>query len=553
MKKLRYITVCFAALALSSGAAFAQNYIGGGALTGYEFGVYDMLNLSQHNTALTTARASAMGGAFTSLGADLSSMSINPAGIAMYRGGAWGFTPAMNFSDTKSSLTSTEARSNRFAFNNIGIVSEVYRSSRNLTNVNIGFSYNKLADFNNRSYVRPGAGKYSIADIFAYQLNGLYGVMGGYTEDLGVQLGWLKGDPFYNNNIALSEWGAVMGYETGLSAAMNPGNSNQDLYRRDGIASGASVMPGMEIENRGSVGEYNFSLGMNFDSKLYLGFGISIQDIYLLRKIYYDEYYENNNSGSIKSMQYDQTVKMSGAGVNFKVGLTYRPFPALRIGLALHTPTFTNITHEYNAGMRAEPMLSGGAKTSRTPLNVYDYSYNSPTRLLAGISYTLGNFGVLAVDYERTWYNGMRLTSGGFDDREYYKAQIQTELLPGNSIKVGLEVKPVPVMAVRAGYSYYSSPVETENYFYSKPIMAQTNNLSAGVGFRIGPNANLDIAYVYSNNKYADFDLFYYHGKYRDESGSIVNTNEAVTTADSPVNDLVLHRHTAIVSLGFMF
>ena len=32
-----------------------------------------------------TARAMALGGAFTSLGADMSAMSINPAGLGMYR------------------------------------------------------------------------------------------------------------------------------------------------------------------------------------------------------------------------------------------------------------------------------------------------------------------------------------------------------------------------------------------------------------------------------------------------------------------------------------
>ena len=41
----------------------------------------DMAELSQTQFNFGTARAMAMAGAFTSLGADLSSMSINPAGL----------------------------------------------------------------------------------------------------------------------------------------------------------------------------------------------------------------------------------------------------------------------------------------------------------------------------------------------------------------------------------------------------------------------------------------------------------------------------------------
>ena len=45
----------------------------------------DLFELSQTTFSLGTARSMAMAGAFTSLGADLTSMAINPAGLGMYR------------------------------------------------------------------------------------------------------------------------------------------------------------------------------------------------------------------------------------------------------------------------------------------------------------------------------------------------------------------------------------------------------------------------------------------------------------------------------------
>lgn len=553
MRKYILSTVCFAALMLSGGIAKAQdNYLGGATLSGYEFGIFDMLTLSQHNTALTTARATAMGGAFTSLGGDLSSMSINPAGIAMYRGGAWGFSPAMNFSNTGSNIGFGSSARNRFSINNIGMVMNTYRGSGSLTNVNFGFSYNKLADFNNTISLQPGAGPHSLADIFTAQLNGLTAIMNGNLVGGRRTLYDLNNNPHHNESIGLNEWGALLAFQSGIIAPRDPGDMNQ-LYYVDGIAGNALVLPTMVVDTRGSVGEYNFTLGMNFSNKLYVGAGVTVQDIYMRRKILYDESYLDNNSGSLRSMWYDQYIKMSGTGINFKVGVTYRPVMGLRIGLAVHTPTWTSLTHEYNATMRAESLLSTGTSTSNTPLNTYSYNYNSPTRLLAGISYTLGDFAAIALDYERVWYNGIRLTSENHWVREDFRAQATETFKPGNNVKVGFEFKPTDMVALRAGYSYYSAPVDS-GYFYTQPITSRTHNISAGVGFRLGAVTSLDLAYVYSNNKYSDFDIFYYHGDFRNDVGTIVNTgNNPITTQDSPIDDLILHRHTAVLSLSFAF
>ncbi|MGL6022129.1 MAG: hypothetical protein ACRC0A_03375, partial [Chitinophagaceae bacterium] len=53
----------------------------------------DALTFSQTSEGYATARAIAMGGALASLGADLSSLSYNPAGLAMYRNNEFVFVP----------------------------------------------------------------------------------------------------------------------------------------------------------------------------------------------------------------------------------------------------------------------------------------------------------------------------------------------------------------------------------------------------------------------------------------------------------------------------
>lgn len=562
MKHNKHIATLLAAVLLAGGTMAAQGgqqdprYLGGVVATAYGFGPYDMLTLSQHNTSLTTARASAMGGAFTSLGADLASMSVNPAGIAMYRSSTFGITPALNFSNSGNSYSDNSMDRSRFSFNNIGAVIDTYVSSRGLTNVNFGFSYNKLADFNNSYEASMGSGPYSIADIFAQQLSGmgnyLYG--GSYT---GKELGWLR-DPFYNENIYLDEWGAALGYQTGIVSPVSPNDATQTLYTRKGIDSRASIIPRMEVENRGSVGEYNFTVGMNFGNKFYLGLGLTAQSIYLSRNVYYSEEYANNIGDSptdnLKNLYYTQNVVMSGAGFNFKIGAIYRPIPGLRIGVAVHTPTWTSLDHEYSANMKAYYLQSSGSKTGQTLLNTYGVDYTSPARLMAGVSYAWGNYAVFAVDYERVWYNGMRYNSDDHYANEDYKAYIKNNFSATDNLKVGLEVKPVQTIALRAGYSFHTSPVDLA-YRDPQPVISETHNISAGVGFRIGVRTSLDFAYVYSSNKYSVSDTFFYEGMYLDANGNNLHTDDTgfITTGNSPLNDLKINRHTAIMSLSFLF
>ena len=115
-----------------------------------------------------TARSAAMAGAMTSLGADASSMSINPAGLGMYRTNEVTITPMLSFSRSTTNANGFEGNgTNRFAIGNFGMVAKLRESSTGVTAVNMGFAYNRTADFNYRySFSNAGAvGNASIADV----------------------------------------------------------------------------------------------------------------------------------------------------------------------------------------------------------------------------------------------------------------------------------------------------------------------------------------------------------------------------------------------------
>ena len=119
--------IILAAVASASAAAAQNNQSGGLIMDKDLLMPSDFFELSQTQFNFGTARAMAMAGAFTSLGADLSSMSINPAGLGMYRHNDISFTPMMSFvrSDTNADPYGRNHR-NRFAMANVGGVANLY-------------------------------------------------------------------------------------------------------------------------------------------------------------------------------------------------------------------------------------------------------------------------------------------------------------------------------------------------------------------------------------------------------------------------------------------
>lgn len=136
---------------------------GGTTLNNDIVGFTDLYTLSFTAHNYGTARSMGMGNAFTALGADMVSASLNPAGIGMYVDSDVSFSLMMQF--TKSPTTNSDPYYNnvprsqqefsdhteRFGMSSAGGVFTAYRGTGALTNFNIGFVYNRIADFNQNS------------------------------------------------------------------------------------------------------------------------------------------------------------------------------------------------------------------------------------------------------------------------------------------------------------------------------------------------------------------------------------------------------------------
>ena len=523
----------------------------------------DLQNLSFTSHNYGTARSMGMGNAFTALGADLTSASLNPAGIGMYVESDFSFSPMMQFSKTKTEggepfyvgvpkrQQEFKDHSERFGMSSIGGVFSVYRGTGALTNLNLGVVYNRIADFNyntmSASIGNPATN--SMANLFCTLSN----IDGLQTNADGTMP--FGNDPYY--------WGATLAYKNGLT------NKDELGWYIDRIAEYAEIDQYSATEVRGSLGEYDFTMGMNFADIVYVGATLGIQSLNYKRSVFYGENYfypdQIYPSGEdmpyqLEYMNYEQRTRLSGTGINFKLGVTVRPVKWWRVGIAYHTPTFMNTSLQYGADMWSATYSAGnnpdGYNLDRDGYTYFNvgtpvwedagensWSYTSPSRLLLGTAFTLGGRVILSADYERSWYQSVKLKDSpiyGLDYTDITKMVFQGS----NTVRVGAEAYLLPFLAVRAGYIYSGNTLrkDYEGIIAGHTIPTRQEYITAGLGLKFSRTVYLDLAYQYGTTKYTAHQTFYYT-----DYDNLNNNIESIVFNDK------VSRHIAVVTLGFRF
>ncbi|MBE6212368.1 MAG: hypothetical protein E7129_04430 [Rikenellaceae bacterium] len=512
-----------------------------------------ILSLSQRDVA-GTARSMGMGGAFTSLGADMASLGYNPAGFGMYQRNeisvslGLGITRAKNY----NAYNYGDNTSVRCAINNVGASFKVYESSGALTAINFAFGYNKTADYNyDISYDGPATIS-SLADAFADIANANGLVLnannkitdrnGNYDYDM---------DPYY--------WSTVMGYKGGL---INLGSNG---WYPDEIAPGAQMSQYTNLSSRGSAGEFSFAFGFNISNIVYLGASLDVQSISRKQSIYYSEYIDYAEGAQpdataypyqLQQFELGQSVSVNGSGVGAKFGVVVRPIKALRIGFAVHTPTYYSLAYRYSASLSSVARNAGGVPDAQGNVNDYLYAdedtpvlqdggeyrwtYTTPTRLLVGVSYAIGQYAVLSVDYQYDAYRALKLNYSPADTG-YTNDTFRHNLRGTHAVRAGVEAKPLPWLALRVGGGYRSKVLNESYDFvaFSEPVADTSWYASAGVGFRLSDVTSIDVAYQYRNTRYSDYYSYY--------------TRLGDTPNASPLYGLDLINHNIALTFAFRF
>ncbi len=511
-----------------------------------------------------TARFMSMGGAFTALGGDLSTLSQNPAGIGVYRSNEIGVTLDINAQRTETPLTSydfaNKASQTKAACNNFGFIGTT-RMNGALKTLNWGVTYNKAASFD-RVYngyvptVSTSLSNYIAA--FSY----------GIPEDQLYTDNWDAFNPYQDTN---SDWLSILAYDTYMinatGYAPEGGNTYSGLFKSN--TRGDALF---NVRERGSIDEYNLSVGGNVENVVYWGLSVGITDLDYQRSVYYSESLGNalvpDDNGYLGDGNYefglDNVKTISGSGWNIKAGLIFRPINEFRIGLAVHTPTWYKMSQTYDAvndftytptdgaGNAIGETKSGDPYTDQA---FFQWRLNSPWKFMVGLAGVIGNKAIVSADYEFQGYNSMsaktpnRYDDWGngyqYEDDPFINNYVKDYFKNVNIVRLGLEYRVTPQFSVRAGYNISTSNVKQDAYDGRVEVITsgtdpsytftkQTQNITCGLGYRYQA-WYIDAAYVYTDR----------NGKFNAYTNWSGNTAPSVSLKD--------HNSSIVLSTGFKF
>ncbi len=501
-----------------------------------------------------TARFVGMGGAFTSLGGDLSSMTQNPAGIGIYRSSDIGFTVDLSFakSSTETGFGKFDKNETFFKFDNFGYVG-VQPLSGALRNINWGVSYSRLNSFD-RSFNGQN-------DPTGTSLSNYVAAFTNVSSD-GLIIDEDHDNPYLSTD---NDWLSILAFNSYMISNV-PGSDTQYAGLYQNGTHGDALY---NVRERGYTDEYNIDFAGNVSDVVFWGFGIGIRDMEFTRESFYSESMSN---ALVYDTETDQLTngnagfdlynvkRTTGSGVNLKLGVILRPVEMLRIGLAVHTPTWYHLNHtgygqvDFNYTPNGSDLNSSDGRPLDTPDFDYDSRLNSPWRFMAGASMVIGQQAIVSLDYERVAYNDMKMkyqaysngafgggfiedTQGNADIKDYYKA--------ANIIRLGVEYRLTRSFSLRAGYNYQTTSVKdkaADNVFQISTVgtdpsyifSRDTNNITLGLGYKY-KNWYIDAAYQYTRRE---------------------NTYHAYTSFDgniAPTAKLTDTHNNIVISTGFRF
>jgi hypothetical protein len=140
----------------------------------------DVLRYSQGDVSASTARALGLGGAIGAMGADQTSILVNPAGLAQYRTGTFNVTLSTASKQNQTDYLNNSRKSNLFngQFNSINLVNtQVKLQGGNpvktgWVNTNWAIGYNRTNDYN-RNISYTGTSNNSYTNYVAEYVQGL--------------------------------------------------------------------------------------------------------------------------------------------------------------------------------------------------------------------------------------------------------------------------------------------------------------------------------------------------------------------------------------------
>lgn len=489
MRTLRF-SLLFSALVGMAGTVYAQD----------SYDAYTFANSDLNGTA----RFVAMGGALGALGGDISVMSTNPAGTAMYRKGDAAITASELFTEGKGAMGHDNYR---MSLDQGGLVIAFDMdnpTSEGLQFINFGVNYQKKRNFfaNQMTDINLSglfSQTFQIADLC--NIADYNGYWGGTIADMSASNKLRGGILQESTKIEVDGDGKPMFDDKGnpIEYTEYAGVEGKNAYYRR-FTSGANV-------------QADINLSFNVSDRFFFGLSMGVYDIDYGRESFYQEMGVNDNS-------YDFTnwYKTTGDGFDVKLGFICRPVEdsPFRFGVTVHTPTWYRMTDANGSQLYYNDEYLTDAFNPE-----YDYNYRTPWKFGVSLGHTIGNYFAIGAEYEYQDLSTAKYSEVSYyDDYDYFRNmnQITEQTLKAqHTFKIGAEFKPIDEFSIRIGYNYVSSPFEKDAFriigydgVYTETDWTNwgdINRFTFGLGYRY-KGGYFDLTYQYQGQK-GDFYAYY--------------------------------------------
>lgn len=501
---MKFSKIVSASLALMlgwGGTAFAQNEV-------------DALRYTRYGLT-GSARIQGIGGAQTALGADVSTIASNPAGLGMFRRSEFSISPGMGFSSSVgrvgNSVTNDERNSLGIPHMGLIFADRQGNEESDWRGVTFGLSFTRLNNFNNRTSYRNTAGGQdpTIVEYFTELAN----LRGRTQNDLDNEF-----DQGFNTLEGLAYGAYLFDFdEDGFAVPVERvGNVNQSE----------------EIIRRGSQNQIDIGGGTSYRDKIYLGASLGIITSDFRQERFFREA-EENASTDFTNLELRDEFRTRGTGINLKLGIIARPSDVIRLGASVQTPTMYNFNETYQRSIYTS-FLPGENYSAVEMPGEFSYRMTTPFRATGGVAFFLQKYGFIAADVEYVDYANIRFSEADdFSGNSSYFNSVNDRIAESYqsalNFRIGAEGR-YEVFRFRAGYAITGSPYSDVDFDGS------INTFTLGAGIRLN-KFYADVAFASStgNTLYRPYTF----------------NDPAVTVP--PVVDIEDKLNTVMLTLGYNF
>jgi hypothetical protein len=440
----------------------------------------DAVVLFDRNTVGGTAASAGSGGAYSSVGGDPSSMSLNPAGLGLFKTSDICISPGLRIANDQSAYNGSSLGSTHTIaqFGQAGAVftKELPKKSG------------------------PGVSPFALKS-FTFGIN----YQSDNTFDRDQNFNYLNTNHSLINNYATAsnyygtdQWSLESAFFSlaGIQGLTGTGGQYTSNVK-------APVQQVGTISTRGGINNINLGFGGNLGDKIFFGFslGVPLINYTVTSQISETNANANDTITHFQNYQLSSTVSESGVGLTGKVGLIFKPVSWFRVGVSYSLPTWYFLSENYTADLIYSFDSILPTEIGPYGADVFNYRIRTPMKGTIGTSFYLNENSFISADYEfqnigATHYY---IQNDSFQQAAGINSYLKSTYTYSHTLRVGLQGA-IKKLRLRAGYSYTNSPFKSGQNYTTSPYNQAMQTATFGIGLRFKV-FYVDLAYVFTYSK----------------------------------------------------